>query len=399
MERAGFGEAKLGGGTFIKTKKVEPGINHIRILPPLGSGAATGTWRVKHAIHWGYNGVNPRDKAKKLPRPFKCILQKDYNTKMVKQDCPACTYYDQLDAKSKEMEAGFKSKGLDGDALKTAMKPMNERLRNFRLEAKWYVNVAFKDGSVGDFKLNFKDHMSRILAIVEGTKEKPGTLVQKTGIDPFKPDQGVWFEIIRTGDGVTPPDTVDLEMEALPGQMGTSRIKLAPLSDEVCAKALKECRDLDTLGGKSLTYHQIEQLVACSGDPEAVDKIFGVGQDEKSAGAVIALASAPEEEPETFAAESVQAYTVNGKTVTKEQFDRYQSIMAAKKAEADAKAKAEAEAKAKAAAEAKAKAEEAAKLALSVAAKAATASPGDDLPKVDPMQGDDASFLASLGVS
>lgn len=414
MSRAGFGEAKFGGAQFTKTGKVNPGENFIRILPPMHNLASAGTWKVYFTTHWGYKGVNPRDPSRGASRPFRCILDKDRRTGLIRQECPACNSYEELKNRAAEMEAGLKTRGLDKEEIKTAMATINQQLKDFRSESKYYVNVLYKDGKVGDFKLNHKDHMSRINAIIDGVDGKGG-LLKTDEVNPLHPDQGVWFKLTRTGDGINPPDTVDIEYEDVDvGGRKLKAIKLAPLSDADCEKAQKECRSLDTLGGLSLTFDQILALTKCSGDPEEIDRIIGKGNREQSAppapsGSGTGSSSPPKqpEQPEQKAESQAPAskpadadYIVNGKVVSKEQFDRYTDIMTKKKADAELKRKVE-ETLALAA---KKKAEDDARAAAAVALQqsanlAAQKNEGaqDGMPKLDPMADSDEDFLKSLG--
>lgn len=400
MSRAGFGQPKFGGAQFTKTGKVNPGENFIRILPPMHNLASQGTWKVYFTTHWGYKGVNPRDPSRGVARPFRCILDKDRRSGLIRQECPACTMYEELKARAEEMKAGLKAKGLKEDEVETAMSAITQQLRDFRAESKYYVNVLYKDGKVGDFKLNHKDHMSRINAIIDGVDGKGG-LLKTDDINPLDPDQGVWFKITRVGMGVNPPDTVEVEQEDVEIQgRKLKAIKLAPLSDADCEKAQKECRSLDTLGGLSLSYDQIDALVKCSGDPEEIDRIIGKTRTEQSAPPASTSQAASPPSTQSVASTTVastastppaneeQVFTVNGKPVTKDQFDRYNAILAKKQAENDEKQKAEKAALARAEAEAKAKA-------AAEKEKAIVSAGGP--PKLDPMVASDEDFMASLG--
>lgn len=281
MARAGFGIPKY-GNSFKKTGKVVAGKNLIRIMPPMNSMAESGTWRVWRATHWGYSGNSTREPGRTVMRPFRCIRDADKRTGMVRQECPACVKFKGLEDEVKEREAELRANKKTEAEIKTAMHSINEEVRQYRSEAKHYVNVMLQDGSFCDFKLNGKDHMSRIRAIIEGTKEKP-PLKEAEGLDALDPDEGVWFEITRNGDGVNPPDSVELAFEdVVENGRRLKALKPARLTDEQCARALKECPDLSTRGGAVLTYEQIDALVKCSGDPDEVDAIFGSNQPTTS---------------------------------------------------------------------------------------------------------------------
>jgi hypothetical protein len=411
INKPGFGASNYGSGqTFTKTGKITKGENYIRILPAFGSLAATGDWRKFYVTHWGYAGVNPRDPSKNSMRPFRCIREKDRRSKMITVECPACTFFDGLEARSKELEGSLLAKGKSEDVIKTEMHPIREQIKQFRPEAKWYVNVLLKNGDVTDFKLNHKDHMNGIMGLIKGPNGNDG-LYDEDSIDPTAPEGGVWFKITRNGDGISPPDNVSVEMEDVVVNGRTLKdYKRAPLTDEQIEKALKNCKDLSTLGGATLTHAQIQALVDCGGDPEEVDRIFGARPRTEQSAKPTPASEAPGgfSNHQTLTDPTLKAavnpptpandtYVINGKPATKAQYDRYQTILAQKKAE---KAAVEAAAKAEAA-KAKAKAEED-RLAAEAAAAADAALAIDDVTPaqvpaaLDPADMDDESFFADF---
>jgi hypothetical protein len=80
MSNPGFGKPKYGGGgNFAKTLRLKEGAaTVVRILPPMKSLAETGEWAVYMGTHFGYKGVNPKDRSKPLYKTFKCIEERDY---------------------------------------------------------------------------------------------------------------------------------------------------------------------------------------------------------------------------------------------------------------------------------------------------------------------------------
>lgn len=384
--RAGFGKPKDDVG-FKKTGKVVKGDNEIRILPPMGDCAEDGIWRVFRVTHWGYSGVNKRDQSKTVMRPFRCIREKNRDSKMITQECPACVRYERLEEEAKEREAKLRASGKNKDEIETAMTSIKKELQSLRPEARWYVNAFFADGSCGDFKMNHKDHMSRVMQFRKGGNGKK-SVKEEYGYDLLDIDEGVWLNINRSGDGISPPDTVDVKRTEVevPGTRGKAYVvQPAPLTDEQCERALKECPNLKTRGGVLLTYEQIEALTKCSGNPEEVDAIFGNASDADASDAGAAVdeaAPATREEKAPPAAppakSEVKTTPVTPPKLSDEQIQARLKQIAEKKA-AEAKAKAEAEAKARAEAEA-----------------AAAASTATD-PTSAAMDLDDESFAALYG--
>jgi hypothetical protein len=309
MSSAVWGTPKYeSGNRFKKTEGPKAGGDTaLRILPPMFSLREEGEWRKWWSTHWGYAGVKDDEPGKTVMRPFRCILDEDYRTGMVRQECPACTRYAAVEAEKKEEEAKIlarlkeeaaaagqtfdpESKAVK-EALEAELESINQWLKSYRVEGKFYVNAMFEDGSFGSFKLNSKFHMSRIKEFTNGKFEKgkqvKPSLLESDGIDPIAPDQGVWFVISRTGNGFGTPDTVDIKYEKIEAivngkKMMVPQIVQAPLTAEMAERASKECQDLVTMGGRELTYDQIKRLVECSGEPEEVDEIMGI--EHKKAG-------------------------------------------------------------------------------------------------------------------
>lgn len=374
-----FGKPKYGNEQFKKTGKPAkgPGNNYIRILPPMFSLAEDGIWAVYRTTHWGYSGVSPSDKTKPVVRPFLCIEERDRRSKMTTQECPECNNYNEKFEEAKAFEAALRAeKGKDGKAkhsekaIETAMEGRKAWLKAHGPERKWYINVELKDGSFGDYKINHKIHK-------KGIDTKIKELLEESQIDALDPSQGVWFNIKRIGNGFDPPDVIEVEQEDLIMDgvkvPGGKRIKLAPLNDEKVEKAFHECRDLRTLGGSVLTYEQIAALVACSGDPEEVDKIYGgaIGGSTPAPASTPATADDDDEPvntPVTTAPAAAKAAPAT-RTMTPEMKARAEQILAKRKADADAKAAAEA------------------------AAKAAELASAEPAAGVDPVDMDDDAFL------
>ena len=382
MSQTGWGKPKYGADQFQKTGKPKagPGDNYIRVLPPMFSLAEAGKWAVYRTTHWGYSGAHPSDPTKTVVRPFLCIEESNGRTKMVTQVCPECdNYREKLDAKNAK-EAELKAGGMDAETLKSTLKSRNDWLQAHGPERKWYLNVKYKDGTFGDYKINHKIHK-------KGIDAKISELAAKYKIDALDPEQGVWFNIKRIGNGFDPPDVIEIGTKAVDigdGQVA-SVVEKAPLSLEDWDKASKTCRDLTTLGGSVLTFDQIKALVKCSGAPEEVDAIFGnklggAGAPKPTqAAAPAAAAQEDDDEPVNEAPAALAKATAS--VAGQDSFDpqaaaaqaRYDRLIAQQAAEAQAKAE-------------QAKAE--------AALKAAQPKPADSILAVDIQS--DTEFLAAF---
>ena len=388
----GYGKPKYGSDQkFQKTGKPGkgPGNNFIRVMPPMHSLADEGKWAIYYTTHWGYSGVSRSDAGKTVVRPFRCIEDRDFRSKLVRQACPECEDFRVKEKEAGAYEAKLKTQGKSDADIKNdpTMKSYSDWLQAHAPERKWYINVMYKDRTFGDFKINHKTHK-------KGIDSKIAELLETQQIDALDPDQGVFFNIKRLGDGFSVPDVVEVDMTMQEAVInGRTQmvpvVALAPLTEEEKVRGLKECRDLATLGGTKLSEQQIAALVNSDGSPERVDEIFG---DTRSAIHTTAadVARTFDEAPETTRedGDGALASPPAGKgapTITPEMRARAEAVIARKKTEADAAVKAKAEAAAKRAADAV--------KAAKAAEAAASAPPAAEAPAADPLKMDDDEFL------
>jgi hypothetical protein len=277
MSNQGFGKPKYGSNTFAKTIRLKEGAATVaRILPPMKSLADTGEWAVYLGTHFGYKGVNSKDKSKPTYRPFKCVQNRDYKTKMILQDCPECDLISQRQEDLKALEAEMKAKGHSEDEVKELSAPLKDWLSDHNCDRKWHMNVKQQDGSFAVLQIS---HKTKKLLEAEITR-----VLTEDGIEALDLNQGVWFRFNRTGKGIETQDTVSVEYESV-RDATTGRVvrtvKLAPLTEAECEKALKECPDLSK-NLREISYEQIKLLTQCSGDDEEVDAILAMGEKKEA---------------------------------------------------------------------------------------------------------------------
>jgi hypothetical protein len=259
------------------SKDGSPSHNVYRILPANKSLADSGQYRKWYAIHYGYKGTDRMDPSRLKARPFRCIEQKDFKTQIVKQACPECEKIKDMQARLQSKVDTEKALGRTEEEIELATSSMASWLKDHNCDRKWYYSVMNKDGEFGTLKVNGKIKQ-QIDALVEKLTAK--------GIDATALDQGVWFDIVRTGRMLKAVDIVEIvkTSRVIDGEVLEST-KLAPLTLEQAEKGSEECMDLGYVS-TLLTEAQIQALVNSSGDKDEVDAIFDSAQTRREASPV-----------------------------------------------------------------------------------------------------------------
>jgi hypothetical protein len=315
-----------------------------RIIPPMKSLAESGKWAFYHGQHFGYAGVNPRDPDKVKQRPFACVKKEDFRTKMVTVACAACDIIDEKFEEKKRREAEYKAQGLSDSAIKERLEPLTAWLKRHNCDRKWHLNVMTPEGKFGVLQIPH--------SVKKQLDQKIDELREKKKIDPIAIDQGVWFNFTRMGKfPVT--DGVEWVMEGFERDGETfERIKKAPLTEEQCKNALEILPDLARETVKFISVQQVVQIVASSGDPEEIDRIWqqGTRTEQRERTPVSARASAPATTPvpqpaaTAPAAAPVTTATAPATTSEDDEIAEYEKKIAAMKAAKAAKAAAPASA-------------------------------------------------------
>ena len=279
--RSQFGGAKIGAkGEYAfmgldKEKPTEP----FRIFPAMHSLAAEDVWMLYLAQHYGFKGLS-QDKTKQVPRPFLCIEEKNFNTKMIEVSCPECRDYERREKMIEDRKAVLineaKSKGiLDAAAIERYCSPLLKPMTD------WFEFEGSGHSISGNFFLNAVTLSGKLAVVKLGWKagkvlEAKVKELRGKGTEPITDfDKGVYFVMKRSGAGSLASFECSVYQEEIAPE--TFKTKLAPLSDDTLEKALKNLPDLSTIARK-LTASQIQLLVESSGDPEEVDAIFGMSQ-------------------------------------------------------------------------------------------------------------------------
>lgn len=235
-----------------------------RFMPPIRSCIERGAWCIYHRVHFGFDGLSD-DGKRKRSRPFRCIEELDFKTKMVKKVCPVC---DMIGQKTQELEELLTEKG---EAAVAKIADMKTWLKDHNIDGKWYANVVDNTKVFGVGK--FSNEVKKLLTA------KMQEVQTRESIDPFHPDQGVYFEIKRNGYGSQVTTSVSILQEALKVDGRVSWLtKTVPLSDEQLDYLVNNMPDLNSVV-RELSEDQIRLIANSSGDPAEIDEIWAMGTE------------------------------------------------------------------------------------------------------------------------
>lgn len=260
-----YGSDSSSGGSYIKFFRLKEGSNVYRLLPPVGKLAAKGQWRVYLSNHYGYVTPSKRDPHKTNLRTFRCIEDRDWNTKVVRVACPECELIKEREATLKAVTASLESKGMNREQISRDEKvvQLSGWLRAHNVDRKWHINAINPSGEVGVLLISNK---------LKKQLDERMAEVKARGLDPLLPDQGVWFNFRRTGKGIETTDVCEVVREEMGD--GSERIKRAPIDKMQVGSIIAQLpEDLSEVLTR-LTTNQIEMLTKYGSDPEEAEKIF-----------------------------------------------------------------------------------------------------------------------------
>lgn len=168
-----------------KRHKVKDGHNVFRILPPFGENSGGYPYR-KWQIIWGLK--NPEDGRM---RPYASPM-------LTEKACPVTEYVKELKAKAEVMKSKLQAGGVDEEAIKERLSPLNKLISDLTPKTVYIYNAVDKSGDVGLLELKSTAHKkikAEMLAYVQEYNQDP------TSLNSADDDSGVWFNVIRTGLG------------------------------------------------------------------------------------------------------------------------------------------------------------------------------------------------------
>ena len=262
----GFGEPNYNEGGFVKNHKLGEGDNIFRLIPPIKSCAATGTYRVRKGCHYGY-GVPDRKNPKFVsPRPFACIEVKDWDTGLITSPCPEHDLIRKRQKALKDRTADLTAKQYTEAQIKDdeLIQQHNGWLKAHNCSWGFYYNAMTQKGEFG---------LLRISSEAEKRLKKVIAEARADGYDPFHPDHGVWINFNRVGTGTDTDVVPTIVMETREDH--SKIVKEAPLTAQQKRQALAQgsCADLNHCL-RELTYKQILALTQSGGDPKVVEMVL-----------------------------------------------------------------------------------------------------------------------------
>lgn len=285
-----------------------------RIAPPMLSGIESGRIVIYEPKHWGYSGVNRKDPTKSSARTFICTRERDFRENVITQECAECLLIEEEEKRLLGEICSLLGIKDDGklryrDLFSRAIEKATTTQRDMMLSS--YRFLAGNDG-IGAHSLDTKpwkliawsetDQMAGFLRLSaynwrqlkarksdEKDPAKQG-LIDKwsaMGVDPIAPDQGLFFELTRIGNGSgigTAKDKIEVVQEYVdPNRpIAGSKPRMAPITPTMDA-AFAQCSELtDCSPSVRLSPSQVKQLTDLyrlgQNSPEAVDEIFNAGR-------------------------------------------------------------------------------------------------------------------------
>ena len=168
-----------------KRHKIKDGHNVFRILPPFGEKANGYPYR-KWQLIWGL--VDP-DSGR--VRPFASSL-------MTEKRCPVYEYVQALKKKAEAIKAQMQAAGESEEDIRARLASLNKIIVDLSPRTIYVYNAVDQSGEVGLLELKSTAHKKMKLEMasyINDYNQDP------TSLNSSEDDSGVWFDIIRTGQG------------------------------------------------------------------------------------------------------------------------------------------------------------------------------------------------------
>jgi uncharacterized protein YajQ (UPF0234 family) len=271
-----FGVPKYGNsGSSQRNHKIEPGHNFFRFGPPYKSLAASGKWNQYSATHFGYLGLNRQDPSKTVARPFVCPQEKNRRTGITTVPCKECDKIAATKGILDTRKAQLKAEGRTDAEISQLTDALQGWCDAHNVSKKYLTIAKNEKGEWGVLQLPIK--------VKQGLEAKIAQLVAEDGLSALAIENGVWFDIVRSGEKWATTYDVQVVMETVPGPNGRPAkvVKVDTLTKKDFDDIVANCPDLTTVGTR-LSQEQIALLANSNGDPEEVDSIFAQATVERS---------------------------------------------------------------------------------------------------------------------
>lgn len=168
-----------------KRHKVKDGHNVFRILPPFGDSSNGYAYR-KWQIIWGLT-----DPDSGRARPFASSMTSE-------KRCPITEYVQALKKKSETLRAQLQAAGEAEESIKDRLSNLNKLITDLSPKTVYIYNAADKSGEVGLLELKSTAHKkmkAEMVQYIQDYNQDP------TSLNSEESDSGVWFNVVRTGEG------------------------------------------------------------------------------------------------------------------------------------------------------------------------------------------------------
>jgi hypothetical protein len=168
-----------------KRHKVKEGHNVFRILPPFGESSNGYAYR-KWQIIWGLT-----DPESGRARPFASSMTSE-------KRCPITEYTQSLKKKSEQLKAKLQASGESEESIRDRLSPLNKLISDISPKTVYIYNAVDKSGEVGLLELKSTAHKkmkSEMIQYIQDYNQDP------TSLNSHENDSGVWFDVVRTGEG------------------------------------------------------------------------------------------------------------------------------------------------------------------------------------------------------
>jgi hypothetical protein len=236
--------------------------NVFRVLPPMKSLAPHGKYAKFYRTHRGFRGSDNKQK------PFICIEESDYKTKVIKVHCPVCDKVAELE----QEVAKFKQRGATDEQIRDYR---SKNIFPFQSEGKYYLNVVNQENKIGI--LNVGSKMFKALEALATEQEKKGRDI--TGM------QGVFLNFKKATRYKGDRDAVHSVEMFMQGQSdGSFRYAAHDITADFAARLGTEAADLGNLF-KTLDAEQIASIVSLDGESRSkyIDNLFNAPEKDGSA--------------------------------------------------------------------------------------------------------------------
>jgi hypothetical protein len=248
--RAAYGRQGRAGFFDIESNKE----NIYRVLPPIKSLAPKSKYAQFYATHRGFRGTDGKQ------RPFRCVEEFNFKTKVITAHCPVCD-------KVAELEAQLKAWADSGAPKDQVKKFRDENIFPFQAERKYYLNVVNPENRIGILPIGSKmfkaldDLCKKQEALGRDICGLEGVYLTFQKKSAYKGDAQAIFN-------------VELYMHRQPDGRYAEVIHHI---DQAFAQRLgPEAADLGMLFNRILTVEQIAQIIALEGNARAqyMDQLF-----------------------------------------------------------------------------------------------------------------------------